>query len=76
MDHDQLVEHLIFARELGVAGVSRDRTWRARKAQEMAREEALPVAAVAEPAPTVAHPVAFSSNAADALAAVRTDIGD
>jgi len=69
---DQLVEHLIFAKELGVAGVSRDQAWRARKAQEGAE----PVGALAEPALTIAHPVAFSSNAADALAAVRTDIGD
>jgi uracil-DNA glycosylase len=31
MDRDQLVEHLKFAAELGVAGVSRDPEWRARQ---------------------------------------------
>jgi len=30
MDRDQLVEHLKFAADLGVAGVSRDPVWRAR----------------------------------------------
>ena len=30
MDYDQLIEHLRFAQELGVAGVSRDRAWRQR----------------------------------------------
>jgi len=30
MDRDQLVEHLKFAGELGVAGVSRDPKWRTR----------------------------------------------
>jgi uracil-DNA glycosylase family 4 len=28
MDRDQLIEHLTFAQELGVTGVSRDRVWR------------------------------------------------
>jgi len=32
MDKEQLAEHLRFAAELGVAGVSRDRTWRTRTA--------------------------------------------
>jgi uracil-DNA glycosylase len=59
MDKDQLAEHLKFAAELGVAGVSRDPKWRVRSG-------------VATGAPTV--PV-FKS-AADALIAVRTDIGD
>ena len=30
MDNDQLNEHLRFAQELGVTGVSRDPVWRAR----------------------------------------------
>jgi uracil-DNA glycosylase family 4 len=57
MDRDQLVEHLKFAAELGVDGVSRDSVWRTRPDQ--------PVQAVT-----------FSRNAAEALAAVRADIGD
>ena len=31
MDRDQLKEHLRFAAELGVAGVSRDAAWRTRQ---------------------------------------------
>ena len=31
MDRDQLIEHLTFAKELGVSGVSRDPAWRDRK---------------------------------------------
>src|SRR5438034_10591851 len=31
MDRDQLIEHLAFAQELGVTGVSRDRSWRIRQ---------------------------------------------
>lgn len=59
MDRDQISEHLKFAAEIGVAGVSRDPAWRARsRASE----------------PTA--PVVFSRNAAEALAAVRADIGD
>ena len=65
MDHDQLAEHLVFAKELGVAGASRDPAWRARGAQQ-----------TAEDPPIVTHPVTLSMNAEDALAAVRADIGD
>ena len=67
MDRDQLVEHLIFAKELGVAGVSRDEAWRVRGAT--------PVVA---PGPVVGAPapIAVSRNAPEALAAVRADIGD
>ena len=68
MDRDQLKEHLRFAAELGVTGVSRDAAWRTPGS---------------DPGPTpgtqnlpTAAPMSFSKNAADALAAVRTDIGD
>ena len=66
MDRDQLVEHLKFAAELGVDGVSRDPTWRSRP--EGVEREAL--------AERPASAVTFSRNAAEALAAVRADIGD
>jgi DNA polymerase len=66
MDRDQLVEHLKFAAELGVDGVSRDPVWRTRP-EEVERE------ALAE---RPASAVTFSRNAAEALAAVRADIGD
>ena len=78
MDRDQAREHLRFAAELGVAGVSRDPAWRTRaqgggsgqadqavqngpEAQE--RQEVVPLAPL------------FKGQA-EALAAIRTDIGD
>jgi uracil-DNA glycosylase family 4 len=93
VDRDQLTEHLKFAAELGVAGVSRDPAWRTRQgdtlvvptAQDERRAEPSPARAVsalgsAQGAGTLegskGEPVAFSANAADALAAVRADIGD
>ena len=80
MDRDQITEHLRFAAELGVAGVSRDPAWRTR------------IDAAAGPAgqtlgsdlgqtfgtpklPTAA-PVTFSKNATEALLALRADIGE
>jgi DNA polymerase len=73
MDRTQLAEHLKFAAELGVAGTSRDATWRERGTgnatpppvvREFSQSEATP------------QPVTFSKSPADALAAVRADIGD
>ena len=66
MERDQVLEHLKFAKELGVDGVSRDPAWRAR---HDTREESPAVS----PEPAV---IAVSRNAAEALAAVRADIGD
>ena len=63
MDRDQLAEHLKFAKELGVAGVSRDPAWRRRAIQP-----ALPSA----PSPNLI----LHKNAAEALASVREEIGD
>jgi uracil-DNA glycosylase len=63
VDRDQLKNHLQFAAELGVAGVSRDPVWHGRPAD---------AGTIARPA----TPLTFSSNAADALIAVRTEIGD
>jgi DNA polymerase len=69
VDRDQIREHLRFAQELGVAGVSRDPAWR--------RVEAAPVSPqpAAEPSAPAASKI-ISLTPADALAAVRTDIGD
>src|SRR6202051_4227021 len=64
MDRDQLKEHLAFAAELGVRGVSRDPAWRVRTDLDPA-----------EP-PALSSPIAVSKNSAEALAAVRADIGD
>ena len=69
MDRDQLAEHLRFAAELGVSGVSRDAAWRARgEGAPLAAAQASP-----EPAATAA---AVYASPAEALAAVRADLGD
>jgi DNA polymerase len=79
MDRDQLVEHLKFAAELGVGGVSRDPAWRSRpdalvlrQAQdERPSDKDSLVVSVSNH-----EPLRVSRNAAEALAAVRADIGD
>jgi uracil-DNA glycosylase family 4 len=63
MDRTQLAEHLKFAAELGVTGTRRDAAWRTRGRGVPAEQ----------PAP---QPVVFSKSPADALAAIRADIGD
>jgi len=76
MEREQLLEHLKFAAELGVQGVSRDPLWRARAVvREDVRNPAADVEreASAERPPNV---LTFSRNPAEALAAVRTEIGD
>ena len=76
MDRDQLEEHLKFAAELGVAGVSRDPVWRRRVAP------AVPASvSAASPAPSTSTaagpaPLTFFPNPAEALVAIREDIGD
>jgi DNA polymerase len=71
MDRTQLAEHLKFAAEIGVTGTSRDATWRKRGAAAAAPQ----APAATQPAPA-ARPVSFSKSPADALAAIRADIGD
>jgi uracil-DNA glycosylase len=73
MDRTQLAEHLKFAAELGVTGTSRDAAWRKRGTTpappapaERARVESA----------AVAQPVAFAKSPAEALVAIRADIGD
>jgi uracil-DNA glycosylase len=66
MDKNQLKEHLRFAQELGVAGVSRDPVWRTRAV------EAAPTAAP----PAEVRPMTIALTPVDALAAIRADIGD
>ncbi|HEY2905600.1 MAG TPA: uracil-DNA glycosylase family protein, partial [Vicinamibacterales bacterium] len=67
---DQLLEHLKFAAELGVAGVSTDRAWRARTSATSNRAE---VPFIEASAPVV-EPVAFF--ASETLATIKADIGD
>ena len=73
LDRDQLAEHLRFASELGVAGVSSDPAWRTRTAHPAgdARQEDAPVGDTVESAPRE-----ISRTPADALAALQADIGD
>jgi DNA polymerase len=68
LNRDQLTEHLKFAAELGVAGTSRDPAWRLRGG------ESLPIESQGEEAAAVGAPVREAS--ADALKAIRIDIGD
>jgi uracil-DNA glycosylase len=79
VNRDHLTEHLKFAAELGVAGVSRDPAWRTRQDDTLvlrpAQDErnAEPTLALS---PSKGELVTFSASAAEALAAVRADIGD
>ena len=69
MNRDQLHEHLRFAAELGVAGVSRD---------PKRRPDGIPCSCF-RPRPaggaSSGEPVAVARSAADALAAIKADIG-
>jgi DNA polymerase len=72
MDNKQLAEHLRFAQELGVAGVSRDPLWRTSgtaPTSTPARSQSPAVVDYSQSAIIALTPV-------DALAAVRADIGD
>jgi len=68
MDRDQLVEHLTFAQELGVTGISRDLAWR-QKGVGRGFSEPSPTTEVNQDDKTPPDPFL-------ALAAVRADIGD
>jgi uracil-DNA glycosylase len=84
MDRDQVKEHLRFASELGVTGVSRDPVWRTRpqgvgngfrtdpKDVEENHADAPPNGS----GKTLPDPVTLFSGPAAALAGVRADIGD
>jgi len=69
MDKEQLAEHLRFAAELGVAGVSRDRTWRTRTAPVDRPQAHEPLADQTGIVPLFRSP-------AEALVDVRNEIGD
>jgi uracil-DNA glycosylase len=74
VNSDQIKEHLRFARELGVAGVSRDPAWRAREAGAPP-QAAVVVAPAAEPE-AQPRPLTIALSPVESLAAVRADIGD
>jgi uracil-DNA glycosylase family 4 len=67
---DQFVEHLKFAAELGVTGVSKDPAWRAR----LDPVPNSPEASAGEAVEPIVEPVAFY--ATETLAAIKADIGD
>jgi DNA polymerase len=80
MSREDIDEHLRFAAELGVAGVSRDPRWRVRRA-DGDRPQSVPRVSPECPQPGPADtadtaPLAFARNQTEALAAVRADIGD
>ena len=70
MDRRDLISHLKFAGELGVAGISRDPLWSTRPSTDAPPDS--PSTSNAE-TPVI---VPVHSDAASALAAVRADIGD
>ena len=69
MDRDQLIEHLRFAKELGVSGVSSDPEWRRRDEEPMAATPNVPEVPAVPVRGIALTPV-------EALAAIRADIGD
>jgi DNA polymerase len=79
MDRDQLVEHLKFAADLGVTGVSRDRAWRRREVRTMSAAAPSDVEPSTATPPSGASsdgaPIVFARAVADVLESVRTDIG-
>ena len=77
MDRDQLKAHLQFAADLGVDGVSRDPGWRTRPESASGANPAASAPARSESSSSAALPTApLYADASEALAAVRTEIGD
>src|SRR5262249_14499790 len=88
MDRDQLREHLRFAAELGVAGVSLDPAWHgvgkslSAPPQNIEQNAISAMADRADPQgvgngfETSADPAALARSTADALVVVRADLGD
>jgi DNA polymerase len=76
VDRDQLAEHLRFAQELGVAGVSRDPAWRDREDRSARLSGPRSAAPKEPPYDSGEGPSVIPLTQVDALAAVRTDIGD
>jgi DNA polymerase len=75
MDSDHLKEHLKFAAELGVAGVSRDPAWRTRPDPGV-RSGSEPAATLSTQNVPNEAPLTFSKNATEALLAIRADLGE
>jgi uracil-DNA glycosylase family 4 len=76
VDPERLKEHLVFAAELGVGGVSRDPAWRSRQADVPRAAEVDSAPAAQDHAPTDSIPVRVFGGAAEALMGVRTELGE
>jgi DNA polymerase len=70
VDRLQLADHLRFFQDLGVDGISRDPKWRVRGSTS----EPEPMPTAEEDPPAI--PVTLARSAAEALVAIREDIGD
>ena len=68
-----LAEHLKFYQELGVTGINRDRKWRARSSTPA---QGLEIPSLPDEPEVAAVPVTIARSEAEALAAIREDIGD
>jgi len=82
MDRDQLVEHLKFAGELGVTGVSRDPKWRTREVptvRDTGPADVAPTAATPSIPPASesesGEPVRLIRSASEVLESIRVDVG-
>lgn len=84
MDRDQLVEHLKFAAQMGITGTSREPQWRERRLVTTAPGDSssapeAPQDAIPPQADTMNEgsivPVALARSAAEALAAIKDEIG-
>ena len=75
MDRDLLAAHLEFFRELGADGISGDPCWRDRADRGAALAAGAPGADAAPPGPLEAVPTEAAAPAADALPALRAEIG-
>jgi uracil-DNA glycosylase family 4 len=80
VERSHLAEHLRYFQELGVSGVSADRRWRERtddavETRDATSELVVPLPAVEQDG-AIPTPVTFSRSAAEALVAIRDDIGD
>jgi DNA polymerase len=71
---NQLAEHLRFYQELGVTGISRDPKWRRR--DDGTRPVSEPAPQTDALAQAEAVPVTIARSGAEALAAIREDLGD
>jgi uracil-DNA glycosylase len=77
MNRDQLIEHLRFAAELGVAGTSRDPAWRTREKNGTgSRFGTVNVEKSNETTPTMLVMAAAKTTPDPFLAALRADIGE